>query len=345
MYHAAQHQPSQLQLNSHGQLQHFLTIEGLSSGILTQILDTADSFFDQHGRLKTAPLLEGRTVMNLFFENSTRTRTTFEAAAKRLSANVLNIDIGRSSTSKGETLHDTLWNLQAMAADIFVVRHSSSGAAHFIAQTVCPDVAIINAGDGRHAHPTQAMLDMLTIRREVKKPFNELSIAIIGDIKHSRVARSNVAALQTLGCCDIRLIGPRTLLPLGFEAYAPTVRLFSDMDAGIANCDVIIALRIQNERIDSPALSSQHEFFKLYGLDQRRLKLAKPDAIVMHPGPMNRGVEIASNVADGAQAVILKQVTNGIAVRMAVLALTMQGQLQQRQITTNTNSAGVQPCL
>lgn len=330
MHIAASHQPSRLQLNTHGHLKHFLTIEGLSKSVLNQILDTALSFFDDNNNLITTPLLEGRTVMNLFFENSTRTRTTFEAAAKRLSANVLNIDIARSSTSKGETLRDTLWNLEAMAADIFVVRHSASGAAHFIAQTVCPHVAIINAGDGRHAHPTQAMLDMLTIRREASKPFEQLKVAIIGDIKHSRVARSDIAALQTLGCTDIRVIGPRTLLPVGFEEYAPIVRLFTNMDEGVKDCDVIIALRIQNERIDSPALSSQQEFFKLYGLNEHRLSLAQPDAIVMHPGPMNRGVEIESAIADGNQSVILKQVTNGIAVRMAVLALAMQGQLQEQ---------------
>ncbi len=330
MHIAAQHLPSQIQLNTHGHLKHFLSIEGLSKDTLDKILDTAQSFFDPHNNLITSPLLEGRTVMNLFFENSTRTRMTFEAAAKRLSANVLNIDIARSSTSKGETLRDTLWNLEAMAADIFVVRHSASGAAHFVAQTVCPHVAIINAGDGRHAHPTQAMLDMLTIRKETKKPFSELSVAIIGDIKHSRVARSDVAALQTLGCQDIRVIGPRTLLPVGFDAYQPHVRMFSNMDEGVKDCDVIIALRIQNERIDSPALSSPQEFYKLYGLNEERLALAKPDAIVMHPGPMNRGVEIASSIADGEQSVILKQVTNGIAVRMAVLALAMQGQLQEQ---------------
>ena len=217
-----------------------------------------------------------------------------------------------------------------MAADIFVVRHSSSGAAHFIAQTVCPDVAIINAGDGRHAHPTQAMLDMLTIRRETKKPFEALSVAIIGDIKHSRVARSDVAALQTLGCTDIRVIAPNTLLPYGFEEYGAGVRLFNNMEQGIQDCDVIMTLRIQNERIDSPALSSQAEFYKLYGLNQQRLALAKSDCIVMHPGPMNRGVEIDSSIADGDRAVILQQVTNGIAVRMAVLALSMQGQLQEQ---------------
>lgn len=330
MHLAALHTPSQIQLNTQGHLKHFLTIEGLSKQTLTQILDTAQSFINDQNQLITTPLLEGRTIMNLFFENSTRTRTTFEAAAKRLSGNVLNIDIARSSTSKGETLRDTLWNLEAMAADIFVVRHSSSGAAHFIAQTVCPNVAIINAGDGRHAHPTQAMLDMLTIRRETKKNFQDLSVAIIGDIKHSRVARSDVAALQTLGCQDIRVIAPNTLLPHSFEDYGSGVRLFNNMEQGIQDCDVIMTLRIQNERIDSPALSSQSEFYKMYGLNQQRLALAKPDCIVMHPGPMNRGVEIESSIADGPQSVILHQVTNGIAVRMAVLALSMQGQLQEK---------------
>ncbi|ESK41212.1 aspartate carbamoyltransferase catalytic subunit [Acinetobacter nectaris] len=330
MHFAKLHTPSQIQLNQYGHLKHFVTIEGLSKETLTKILDTAETFINDNNQLITSPVLEGKTVMNLFFENSTRTRTTFEAAAKRLSANVLNIDIARSSTSKGETLRDTLWNLQAMAADIFVVRHSSSGAAHFIAKDVCPNVAIINAGDGRHAHPTQAMLDMLTIRRETKKPFEELSVAIIGDIKHSRVARSDVAALQTLGCRDIRVIAPNTLLPYGFEEYGSEVRLFKDMNEGVKDCDVIMTLRIQNERIDSPALASQLEFHKMYGLNDARLALAKPDCIVMHPGPMNRGVEITSKIADGSQAVILNQVTNGIAVRMAVLALSMQGQLQEQ---------------
>jgi aspartate carbamoyltransferase catalytic subunit len=330
MHLASLHSPSQIQLNQHGNLKHFLTIEGLSKEVLTKILDTAASFFNDQNQLITNNLLEGRTVMNLFFENSTRTRTTFEAAAKRLSANVLNIDIARSSTSKGETLRDTLWNLEAMATDIFVVRHSSSGAAHFIAKDVCPNVAIINAGDGRHAHPTQAMLDMLTIRRETKKNFEDMSVAIIGDIKHSRVARSDVAALQTLGCKDIRVIAPNTLLPYGFEEYGADVRLFNKMEDGIRDCDVIITLRIQNERIDSPALASQAEFYKMYGLNPERLALAKPDCIVMHPGPMNRGVEIDSSIADGPQSVILHQVTNGIAVRMAVLALSMQGQLQEK---------------
>jgi len=286
MHLAALHTPSQIQLNQYGHLKHFLTIEGLSQQTLIKILDTASSFFSDQNQLITSPLLEGRTVMNLFFENSTRTRTTFEAAAKRLSAN--------------------------------------------IAKDVCPNIGIINAGDGRHAHPTQAMLDMLTIRRETARPFEELSVAIIGDIKHSRVARSDVAALQTLGCKDIRVIAPNTLLPFGFKEFGPEVRLFNNMDEGVKDCDVIIALRIQNERIDSPALSSQSEFYKMYGLNEDRLALAKPDCIVMHPGPMNRGVEIDSSIADGPQSVILRQVTNGIAVRMAVLALTMQGQLEEK---------------
>lgn len=338
MHLAKLHTPSQIQLNEHGNLKHFVTIEGLSKETLNTILDTAETFINDNNQLITSPLLEGRTVMNLFFENSTRTRTTFEAAAKRLSANVLNIDIARSSTAKGETLRDTLWNLQAMAADIFVVRHSSSGAAHFIAKDVCPNVAIVNAGDGQHAHPTQAMLDMLTIRRETKKSFEALSIAIIGDIKHSRVARSDVAALQTLGCKDIRVIAPNTLLPYGFSEYGEGVRLFNQMDEGVKDCDVIMTLRIQNERIESPALASQLEFHKMYGLNEARLALAKPHCIVMHPGPMNRGVEITSSIADGAQSVILNQVTNGIAVRMAVLALSMNGQLQAQGLLDATSA-------
>ena len=265
--------------------------------------------------------------MNLFFENSTRTRTTFEAAQKRLGANVLNLDIARSSTNKGETLRDTLWNLEAMSADMFVVRHFASGAAHFMATEVTPNVAIINAGDGWHAHPTQAMLDMLTIYREAPKPFDELSVAIIGDIKHSRVARSDISALQTLGVKDIRVIAPKTLLPKGISRYG--VSVFENIDKGVADVDVIIGLRIQNERIGSPLLPSTSEYFKMYGITENRLKLAKPNALIMHPGPMNRGVEIASGVADGKQSVILKQVNNGIAVRMAVMAMAIKGQEQK----------------
>ena len=307
-------------------IRHFIGVEGLNKSQLESIIDKAMGYFDEDGRLINTDELSGKTVMNLFFENSTRTRTTFEAAQKRLGANVLNLDIARSSTNKGETLRDTLWNLEAMSADMFVVRHSASGAAHYMATEVTPNVAIINAGDGWHAHPTQAMLDMLTIYREADKPFDELSVAIVGDIKHSRVARSDISALTTLGVRDIRVIAPKTLLPKGIERYG--VLVFDDIDKGVADVDVIIGLRIQNERIGSPLLPSTSEYFKMYGITEARVALAKPNALVMHPGPMNRGIEIASSVADGSQSVILKQVNNSIAVRMAVLALAMAGQRQ-----------------
>jgi aspartate carbamoyltransferase catalytic subunit len=265
----------------------------------------------------------------VFFENSTRTLTTFELAAQRLSADVITLNVSTSSTSKGETLFDTLRNLEAMAADMFVVRHADSGAAHFIAEHVCPDVAIINGGDGRHGHPTQGMLDMLTIRRH-KGGFENLSVAIVGDILHSRVARSNMLALKTLGCPDIRVIAPKTLLPVGIEQYG--VRVFTDLAAGLKDVDVVIMLRLQKERMQGGLLPSEGEFYKLYGLTEQRLRLARPDAIVMHPGPINRGVEIESAVADGSQSVILNQVTYGIAVRMAVLSMAMSGQTAQRQL-------------
>lgn len=312
------------QLNDDGAIRHFLGVEGLNKAQLENIITKAMSYFDQDGKLTNTEELAGRTVMNLFFEPSTRTRMTFEAAQKRLGANVLNIDIARSSTTKGESLRDTLWNLEAMSADMFVVRHNASGAAHFMATQVTPNIAIINAGDGWHAHPTQAMLDMLTIHREVTKPFDELSVAIIGDIKHSRVARSDIAALKTLGVKDIRVIAPRTLLPKGIERYG--VGVYENIDEGVVDCDVLIGLRIQNERIGSPLLASSSEYFKAYGITEERVAKARPNALVMHPGPMNRGVEIASSVADGPQSVILKQVNNGIAVRMAVMALSVAGQ-------------------
>ena len=321
-------QLAQPQLADDGGIRHFIGVEGLSRRQLESIIDKAMGYFDEDGRLINTTELSGKTVMNLFFENSTRTRTTFEAAQKRLGANVLNLDIARSSTNKGETLRDTLWNLEAMSADMFVVRHSASGAAHFMATQVTPNVAIINAGDGWHAHPTQAMLDMLTIHKEAclkqQKSFDDLSVAIIGDIKHSRVARSDISALQTLGVKDIRVIAPKTLLPKGIERYG--VSVYEQMEAGLADADVIIGLRIQNERIGSPLLPSTSEYFKMYGITDARVKLAKPNALVMHPGPMTRGVEIASSVADGEQSVILKQVNNGIAVRMAVMAMAMAGQ-------------------
>jgi len=235
-----------LQLNDQGQLRHFLSLDGLPRELLTEILDTADSFLEVGARaVKKVPLLRGKTVCNVFFENSTRTRTTFELAAQRLSADVITLNVSTSSTSKGETLTDTLRNLEAMAADMFVVRHADSGAAHFIAEHVSPEVAVINGGDGRHAHPTQGMLDMLTIRRH-KGSFENLSVAIVGDILHSRVARSNMLALKTLGCPDIRVIAPKTLLPEGIEQYG--VRVFNDMNEGLRDVDVVIVLHLQRER-------------------------------------------------------------------------------------------------
>ena len=328
MHRSSAHDASRLQLNAQDRLRHFLTTEGLSRDQLTEILDTAESFIDPvTSAIVNRPLLAGQTVMTLFFEPSTRTRTTFEVAAKRLSADVLNIDISKSSTSKGETLRDMLWNLEAMTADIFVVRHGDSGAAHFIASQVTPKVAVINAGDGRHAHPTQAMLDMLTIRRHAGA-FENLTVAIIGDIRHSRVARSEIHALQTLGAKEIRVIAPRTLLPKDFDQLG--VNVFERMEQGLADVDVAIALRVQNERMESALLPSSDEFYALYGLTRDKLKYAKPGVLVMHPGPINRGVEIESAVADGPQSLILKQVNYGIAVRMAVLSLAVRGQIEQR---------------
>ncbi len=330
MHHSSAHEASRIQLSADGRLKHFLSTEGLSCALLTEILDRADGFLDGQGGIRNVPLLAGRTVMNLFFEASTRTRTTFEVAAKRLHADVLNIDISKSSTSKGETLRDMLWNLEAMTADIFVVRHNHSGAAHFIASQVTPHIAVINAGDGRHAHPTQAMLDMLTIRRHAGA-FENLSVAIIGDIRHSRVARSEIHALQTLGAREIRVIGPRTLLPKDFEQLG--VKVYERMEAGLEGVDVAIALRIQNERMESALLPGSDEFYALYGLTRDKLQYAKPGVLVMHPGPINRGVEIENEVADGPQSLILKQVNYGIAVRMAVLSMSMEGQLQERELS------------
>ncbi|KTS72467.1 aspartate carbamoyltransferase catalytic subunit [Pseudomonas oryzihabitans] len=323
-----------LQLNAQGQLRHFLSLDDLPAELLTELLDTADSFLEVGARaVKKVPLLRGKTVCNVFFENSTRTRTTFELAAKRLSADVITLNVSTSSTSKGETLFDTLRNLEAMAADMFVVRHADSGAAHFIAEHVCPDVAIINGGDGRHAHPTQGMLDMLTIRRH-KGDFANLSVAIVGDILHSRVARSDMLALRTLGCRDIRVIAPRTLLPVGLEDLYG-VRTYTDLADGLEGVDVVIMLRLQRERMQGGLLPSEGEYYRLFGLTRQRLARARPDAIVMHPGPINRGVEIESAVADGEQSVILNQVTYGIAVRMAVLSMAMSGQTAQRQLQEN----------
>ncbi len=311
------------QLNKNGELRHLLGIDGLPKSIINHILDTASSFVSIGEReLKKVPLMHGKSVFNLFFENSTRTRTTFEIAAKRLSADVINLNIAASSASKGESLLDTIDNLAAMHADMFVVRHATSGAPFLIAQhlndTKQHHVHVVNAGDGRHEHPTQGLLDMYTIRH-YKKDFSNLTVAIVGDVLHSRVARSDIHALTTLGAAEVRVIGPRTLLPGGLEQMG--VRVFTNMNEGLQGVDVVIMLRLQNERMNGALLPSTQEYFKQYGLTPERLALAQPDAIVMHPGPMNRGVEIDSAVADGPQAVILPQVTFGIAVRMAVMSI------------------------
>ena len=311
------------QLNSHGELIHLLSIDGLPRDVVTHILDTAASFMEVSARdVKKVPLLRGKSVFNLFFENSTRTRTTFEIAAKRLSADVINLDINKSSTAKGETLLDTIDNLCAMHANLFVVRHAASGAPFLITEHLrrvgLDDIHVVNAGDGRHAHPTQGLLDMYTIRH-YKKDFSQLRVAIVGDILHSRVARSDIHALTILGVPEVRAIGPETLLPKHLDRLG--VQVFHDMNAGLKDCDVVIMLRLQNERMNGALLPSAREYFHCYGLTPAMLALAKPDAIVMHPGPMNRGVEIHSAVADGSQAVILPQVTFGIAVRMAVMSI------------------------
>ena len=313
-----------IQLNTEGKLKHFLSIDGLNKTLLTEILDIAESFIGMNDQqIKKVPLLRGKTIVNLFFENSTRTRTTFELAAKRLSADVLSMSIATSSTSKGESLLDTIRNLEAMFVDMFVVRHAISGAAHFIAQHTAPYISVINAGDGQHAHPTQAMLDMFTIR-QVKQDFTNLRVTIIGDILHSRVARSQIQALNTLGAAEVRVIAPKTLLPSHVESLG--VNVSHDLTSGLKDIDVIIMLRLQKERMTSALLPSESEYFKCFGLTEAKLKIAKPDAIVMHPGPINRGVEIDSKVADGPQSVILKQVSNGIAIRMAIMAMAMQKQ-------------------
>jgi len=309
------------QFNAAGELTHLLTLEGLSKEQILHILDTAQQFVsvtDPAREVKKVPLLRGKSVFNLFFENSTRTRTTFEIAAKRLSADVINLDISTSSTAKGESLLDTIDNLVAMQADIFVVRHSVSKAPIEIANHVPAHVHVVNAGDGSHQHPTQGLLDMYTMRH-FKQNFKGLKVAIVGDIVHSRVAKSNIHALTILGCEDIRAIGPESLLPSDLNMLG--VKVFHSMEEGLKDVDVVMTLRIQKERMEVGQVPEGDAFFKQYGLTPTRLALAKSDAIVMHPGPMNRGVEIDSIVADGPQSVILNQVTFGIAVRMAVMSI------------------------
>ena len=315
-----------VQFDADGQLRHLLTIDGLNAETIIEILDTAESFISIGQRhIRKVPLLHGRTVVNLFFEPSTRTRTTFEIAAKRLSADVINLNASRMSTSKGESVLDTVRTLEAMHTDMFVVRDGSSGTAHLIARHVPAHVHIINAGDGRHAHPTQAMLDMFTIRQH-KGAFDQLRFAIVGDILHSRVARSQIHALNILGAREVRVIGPQTLLPTEIERMGVTA--FTNMDDGLSDIDVIMMLRLQLERMEGQLIPSSQEYFRLYGLTSERVARAAPDAVVMHPGPMNRGLEIASSVADGERSLILPQVTNGIAVRMSIMAKLMGPQPQ-----------------
>jgi aspartate carbamoyltransferase catalytic subunit len=309
------------QFNSAGELRHLLTLEGLPKEHILHILDTAQQFVsvtDPSREVRKVPLLRGKSVFNLFFENSTRTRTTFEIAAKRLSADVINLDISTSSTAKGESLLDTIDNLVAMQADIFVVRHNVSKAPIEIANHVPAHVHVVNAGDGSHQHPTQGLLDMYTMRH-FKQDFRGLKVAIVGDIVHSRVAKSNIHALTTLGCEEIRVIGPESLLPSDLDMLG--VKVYHSMEEGLKDADVVMTLRIQKERMEAGQVPEGDAFFKQYGLTPARLALAKSDAIVMHPGPMNRGVEIDSAVADGFQSVILNQVTFGIAIRMAVMSI------------------------
>ncbi len=316
--------PQNIQLDSKGSLRHFISLDGLSRDIIETILSIAETFIDFPTReIKKVPLLRGKTVVNLFFEPSTRTRTTFEIAATRLSADVINLQGDAMSTSKGETILDTVNTLEAMHTDLFVVRHRASGAANLIAQHVPENVHIINAGDGRYSHPTQALLDMLTIRQN-KGAFENLVVAIVGDILHSRVARSDIRALNLLGTGEVRVIAPGTLIPTETEQLG--VRIFTDLGEGLRDADIVIMLRLQLERMQGQLIPSREEYYQRYGLTEERLAGAKPDVLIMHPGPINRGLEIASAVADGDRSLILAQVANGIAVRMAVMAQLMGGQ-------------------
>ena len=302
-----------------------LGIRELAAAEIIGILDTAENFREINAReIKKVPTLRGKTVINLFFENSTRTRTSFEIAAKRLSADAVNISVSSSSVSKGETLLDTALNLDAMAPDAIVVRHSSAGVPHQLAKV--SRAAIVNAGDGANEHPTQALLDAMTIR-EHKKKIEGLEVAIIGDILHSRVARSNIHLLTKLGA-KVRVAGPGTLVPTDFQYLVDTgLTVAPNIEDAIRNADVVMILRIQRERQDSAYFPTLGEYAVHYGLTNERLDLAKKDAIVLHPGPMNRGIEIASEVADSSRSLILDQVKYGVAVRMAVLYLSTGGSM------------------
>jgi aspartate carbamoyltransferase catalytic subunit len=295
---------------------NLLGIAQLSRDDILQVLDGAERWFQTaRDDVKNLRVLHGRTIVNIFFESSTRTRTSFEVAGKRLGADVVNVALQTSSVTKGETLLDTLRNLEALRADAIVLRHAASGAPHFVASAT--RTSIVNAGDGAHEHPTQALLDAFTIRRK-KGRLAGLVVTISGDVLHSRVARSNALLLGALGA-EVRLCGPRTLMPRHAEALGPTVKAFENLDRALDGADVVMMLRIQTERLAGAMIASTREYARTFGLSARALSLAKPDAIVMHPGPINRGVEIDPRVADGPQSVILDQVEAGVAVRMAVL--------------------------
>jgi aspartate carbamoyltransferase catalytic subunit len=306
-------------ISNNSKINHLISTDDLNYESIIEIFDMAESFFKIGQRdIKKIPLLRGKTICNLFFENSTRTRTTFEIAAKRLSADVINLDIPTSSQSKGESIFDMVDNLIAMGTDIFVVRHPEAGVPNKIANHVASNIHIINGGDGSNAHPTQGLLDAFTIRK-FKKNFSNLKIAIVGDIQHSRVAKSEINVLSTLGAKEIRVIGPKSLMPDNIDQLK--VKVFHTMEEGLKDVDVVMMLRIQKERMSNDTIPSESEYFKSFGLNQKRLKIAKDNALVLHPGPINRGVEIESEVADGKQSVILNQVKYGIAIRMAVMAM------------------------
>jgi aspartate carbamoyltransferase catalytic subunit len=308
----------QSQQDAAGGLRHLTTLDGLPRDLLISLLDRAEAYRRRPGQ----PAYEGRemagmTLANLFFEPSTRTRASFDLASRRLGAHVLNLDVHSSSRVKGETMLDTIYTLEAMNTDVFVIRDSEAGMPEFLIDHVAPHVSVISAGEAHMSHPTQGLLDMLTIRSH-KRRFAGLKVAIVGDVKHSRVARSAATALSTLGTTDVRLVAPSALLP-GEDEFRGTQR-FTRIEDGIAGADVVMMLRIQKERMAQAAALDDAAYFRDYGLNAARLKLASPSALVMHPGPMNRGVEIASEVADGPRSVIREQVNNGVAVRMAVLA-------------------------
>ncbi|HEY3507332.1 MAG TPA: aspartate carbamoyltransferase catalytic subunit [Actinocatenispora sp.] len=299
---------------------HLLSAADLDRDTATRILDTATEMATVAGReVKKLPTLRGRTVVNLFYEDSTRTRTSFELAAKRLSADVINFSAKGSSVSKGESLKDTALTLQAMGADAVVIRHSASGAAHRLARWV--DGSVVNAGDGTHEHPTQALLDAYTMRERLGK-LDGVRVAIVGDVLHSRVARSNVTLLSTLGA-EVTLVSPPTLLPVGIDSWPAAVSY--DLDAALPDTDAVMMLRVQRERMNDSFFPSAREYARRYGLDAARMRALPEHAIVMHPGPMNRGMEIAPEVADSARSTIVEQVANGVSVRMAVLYLLLGG--------------------